>query len=71
MVDEQSATLGIYPSHGLPLDHYNLNKFASPDDGNFKNVQETIKEMYISAQNRGRGPSLKNNNSMTTVSLIT
>jgi hypothetical protein len=49
VVDQVSATLGSYPSYGLPLDHYSLNKFASPDDGNFKTVQTEIAKLYIRA----------------------
>ena len=53
VVDEVSATLGSYPSYGLPLDHYSLNKFASPDDGNFKTVQTEIAKLYNHALVRG------------------
>jgi hypothetical protein len=52
VVDQGSATLGSYPSYGLPLDHYSLNKFASPDDGNFKWVQAEIQKLYICALDR-------------------
>ena len=62
VVDEVSATLGSYPSYGLPLDHYSLNKFASPDDGNFKTVQTEIAKLYnralaggMSSDDVGRG----------------
>jgi len=55
VVDQVSATLGSYPSYGLPLDHYSLNKFASPDDGNFKMVQTKIAKLYIRALGRGTG----------------
>ncbi|KIM74852.1 hypothetical protein PILCRDRAFT_79711, partial [Piloderma croceum F 1598] len=55
VVDQVSATLGSYPSYGLPLDHYSLNKFASPDDGNFKTVQTEIAKLYIHALDRGTG----------------
>ena len=53
VVDEASATLGSWPSYGLPLDHYSLNKFASPDDGNFKTVQIEIAKLYNRALVRG------------------
>ena len=53
VVDEVSATLGSYPSYGLPLDHYSLNKFASPEDGNFKTVQTEIAVLYNRALVRG------------------
>ena len=65
VVDQASATLGSYPSCGLPLDHYNLNKFASPKDGNFKRVQAAIKNLYTDALDRdtvandGRGRTNK------------
>lgn len=71
VVDEQSATLGAYPSYGLPLDHYSLNKFASPNDGNFKYVQAKIQELYISALDRSRCTSFRYSSSTNTVSLIT
>ena len=54
VVDQASATLGSYPSRGLPLDHYSLNKFASPKDGNFRMVQAAIKKLYTIALDRGR-----------------
>jgi hypothetical protein len=53
VVDQASATLGSYPSRGLPLDHFSLNKFALPDDGNFRMVQAAIKKLYIIALDRG------------------
>jgi hypothetical protein len=53
VVDQASATLGSYPSRGLPLDHYSLNKFASPKDGNFRMVQAAIKKLYTIALDRG------------------
>jgi hypothetical protein len=57
VVDQVSATLGSYPSYGLPLDHYSLNKFASPDDGNFKTVQTEIAKLYTCALSKVTGSS--------------
>lgn len=42
LVDEKSATLRSWPSYPLPLDHYTLNKFADPDDGNWRVLQRVI-----------------------------
>lgn len=33
VVDESSAWIGGYPKYELGLDLFNLNKFASPEDG--------------------------------------
>src|ERR1700727_1962149 len=55
VVKRASATLGSYPSEGLPLDHYSLNKFASPHDGNFEAVLAKIEELHADALDRGVG----------------
>lgn len=45
MVTEASATFDTYPSLALPLDHYGLNKFQGPDDGNYKEILIRIQNM--------------------------
>lgn len=42
IVDEKSAILDGCESYGLPLDHYQLNKFSDPEDGNWRELSEVI-----------------------------
>lgn len=42
IVDEKSATLQSWPCWPLALDHYNLNKFSDPEDGNWISLQNVI-----------------------------
>lgn len=45
VVDESSACIDGYPKYGLGLDHFNLNKFASPEDGHYKAVKRQVQKM--------------------------
>ena len=52
MVPEESATFDGHPRYGLPLDHFSLNKFPGPDNGNFKDVCGEITRLYgVAMQN--------------------
>ncbi|KAK6522467.1 hypothetical protein TWF281_003028 [Arthrobotrys megalospora] len=45
VVDEASGTLHGHRFYGLPLDHFNLNKYKSPKDRNFIRVKNEIVAM--------------------------
>ncbi|PQE28651.1 vegetative incompatibility het-e-1 protein [Rutstroemia sp. NJR-2017a WRK4] len=45
IVDEKSAILDGCESYGLPLDHYQLNKFSDPEDGNWRELSEVIADL--------------------------
>ena len=45
IVDEKSAILDGCESYGLPLDHYQLNKFSDPEDGNWKQLSGVITDL--------------------------
>ncbi|KAF3913606.1 hypothetical protein ABW20_dc0102989 [Dactylellina cionopaga] len=45
VVDESSGVLHGHPYTGLPLDHFNLNKYKSPRDRNFIRVKNEILTM--------------------------
>ncbi|PQE27705.1 WD40 YVTN repeat-like-containing protein [Rutstroemia sp. NJR-2017a WRK4] len=49
IVDEDSANLDGCESYGQPLDHYELNKFSDPKDGNWRKLSEVIADLCISA----------------------
>ena len=61
IVDEKSATLQSHPCYPLSLDHYTLNKFSDPEDGNWKKLRSVIhmrcKEASGKMQSRGEGES--------------
>ncbi|PQE28653.1 And nb-arc domain-containing protein [Rutstroemia sp. NJR-2017a WRK4] len=42
IVDEDSANLDGCESYGQPLDHYELNKFSDPKDGNWRKLSGVI-----------------------------
>lgn len=46
VVDETSAKLGANRAIGLPTDHFRLNKFAAPDDGNYLDVAGEVTRFY-------------------------
>jgi hypothetical protein len=50
VVDEKSASIDTYPSYGLPLDHFKLNKFSSPTDGNYKDICGELVRFYHMAR---------------------
>jgi hypothetical protein len=45
VVDEISGCIDGHPKYGLALDHFRLNKFSSPNDGNYKVVREEIRRL--------------------------
>ncbi|EWC44427.1 hypothetical protein DRE_06795 [Drechslerella stenobrocha 248] len=45
VVDEASGALHGHASEGLPLDHFNLNKYRGPNDINYIRVQREIVSM--------------------------
>ncbi|KAM3074501.1 hypothetical protein ACMFMG_002697 [Clarireedia jacksonii] len=50
IVDEDSANLDGCESYGQPLDHYDLNKFSDPKDGNWRKLSGVIADLCISAR---------------------
>ena len=52
MVDETSGTLLGRTKHGLTLDHFSLNKFSGPMDGNFVAVSNTIQDLFEKVVNK-------------------
>ncbi|PQE16118.1 WD40 YVTN repeat-like-containing domain protein [Rutstroemia sp. NJR-2017a BBW] len=50
IVDEDSANLDGCESYGQPLDHYELNKFSDPQDGNWRKLSGVIADLCISAR---------------------
>lgn len=44
-VTETSAVLQGHHFEGLPVDHFELNRFDGPDDGNFRKVARELKKM--------------------------
>jgi hypothetical protein len=63
IVDEKSAKLDGCETHGLALNHYELNKFSDPKDNNFGQICDLISVLcgkapeLISKRNKGTGPS--------------
>lgn len=49
VVDETSAKLGPNRAIGLPTDHFKLNKFGAPDDGNYLDVAGEVTRLYTEA----------------------
>ncbi|KAK7739590.1 hypothetical protein SLS63_001936 [Diaporthe eres] len=49
VVDETSAKLGANRAIGLPTDHFKLNKFAAPEDGNYLDVAGEVSRLYTEA----------------------
>lgn len=45
-MNEFSARLEGHRAIGLPLDHFKLNKFASPEDGNYQDVSGEVVRFY-------------------------
>lgn len=52
VVDEKSACIDGYPSYGLSVDHFRLNKFASPNDAHFKAIAGELQQLVIEAPQR-------------------
>lgn len=45
LVDRDSACLQSHGETALTLDHFKLNKFATPDDPNYTLVRRVLQEM--------------------------
>lgn len=41
-MDATSGSIDGFPSYGLGLDHFNLNKFSGPNDAYYKSVRDEI-----------------------------
>lgn len=41
-MDATSGSIDGFPSYGLGLDHFNLNKFSGPKDAYYKSVRDEI-----------------------------
>ena len=54
MVDEISGCIDGFPKLGLACNHFQTNKFASPEDQNFAHVATQIKNMVESAPERAK-----------------
>ncbi|PQE18240.1 vegetative incompatibility het-e-1 protein [Rutstroemia sp. NJR-2017a BBW] len=54
IVDEDSANLDGCESYGQPLDHYELNKFSDPKDGNWRKLSWVIADLSIKAREDSR-----------------
>ena len=52
VVDEHSGCLDGHPKLGLASDHFRLNKFASPEDNNYRVVCEEIVRFVNDAPSR-------------------
>ncbi|KAM0139062.1 hypothetical protein ACHAP3_003330 [Botrytis cinerea] len=67
IVDEKSAILDGCESYGLPLDHYQLNKFSDPEDGNWKQLSGVITDLcdntdqVLGKRNNDHPPTPKEN----------
>jgi hypothetical protein len=59
VVGQSSGTLSGHGSMGLGLNHFEMNKFKSEKDGNYKDVKRKIVEMMEHAKEimTGRGAS--------------
>lgn len=49
IVDSKSASFDGHPKYGLEVDHFSLNKFDSPKNPNYIQVQSVIAEYYEKA----------------------
>ena len=54
VVDKVSGCIEGYPKHGLPLDHFRLNKFSDPEDGNYRAVRDEIQRLVEEAPEKLR-----------------
>jgi hypothetical protein len=49
IVSRESAILPGYDKRGLPVNHFQLNKFSKPDDGYYIRVKVVIVDMVKNA----------------------
>jgi hypothetical protein len=54
VVDRTSGHLEGHPNYGLPLDHFRLNKYTGPEDGNYIAVSDEIKIIVQEANGKVR-----------------
>lgn len=52
VVDETSGCIEGFPKLGLPLDHFQINRYSDPADGNFVYVKEEIGAFVRAAPER-------------------
>jgi hypothetical protein len=48
-VVEQSGMLHGHPCEGLPLDHFQMNKFRGPDDNAYERVKNELRRIAKAA----------------------
>lgn len=46
VVDKASGTIDGYPNFGLGLDHFQINKFAGPENVYYKGVVRELGRLY-------------------------
>lgn len=46
-MDATSGSIDGFPSHGLGLDHFSLNKFSGPNDAYYISVRDEILRLVI------------------------
>ncbi|KAJ5157748.1 uncharacterized protein N7482_008848 [Penicillium canariense] len=54
IVDSKSASFDGHPKYGLEVDHFSLNKFDSPKNPNYVQVQSVIADYYERALESAR-----------------
>ena len=59
-MDEFSGSIDGYDSHGLGLDHFNLNKFSGPDDAYYRSVRNEVVAMLRTIDTKNSLTDLKN-----------
>ena len=52
MVDQDQGTIDGFESFGLAADHFQLNKYPSPDDPNYERILSQLMTMIAEAPNR-------------------
>lgn len=53
-MDAASGSIDGFPSYGLGLDHFNLNKFSGPKDAYYKSVRDEILGLVMKSRPQGR-----------------
>jgi len=51
-VDEQSGCIDGFPKLGLACDHFKMNKFSNPEDGNYVYVSQELMRLAKAAPSR-------------------
>ncbi|OBT55313.1 hypothetical protein VE04_04045 [Pseudogymnoascus sp. 24MN13] len=52
VVDEMSGCIEGFPKLGLPLDHFQINRYSDPADGNFVSIKEEVRAFVRAAPDR-------------------